>query len=490
MAENKVYNINKTFPIYNEDGTSFHDLVLKKSTVESVVMSLGDKISGDVYYRNNNLVFTMQEFIVYNGVKYVLVNPPTIVREGLVKDNSGLNGMSKYSLVFYHPMYMLSNFPFTDIAVTDDEENYLAQNKTFSWIGNLYDFTAKINANLKETEWLVEFNDTSISAEALQRASELSDVLSFDKQFVSDALKTAYDTWEIPFTITSIDRDVEVEGQLVHKAFLIEFGLPSGEILDDNGSPFVFRFGQGVGLKNNSRTPKNNKIVTRIVGYGSERNVPFGYPQIVWDGDVNDQRLQYPLYKGIVNGQWVNLIKHPFTRKTLMPSVYVDCVNKKVNPEADGYDSTIEIVDYYDADGSYANPINLNAPSVEIHQFEDIYPRLKEKRIVEAYPINTNSTNGKVVVTPTIANFIGEPSTQSREAIGVLYPAKERATNQNEKDAIQALIDWLAWVDANYSTLPYQTSYYDNNTGGSYTYNCVVQRKGTGYNGIWVVEYT
>ena len=53
--------------------------------------------------------------------------------------------------------------------------------------------------------------------------------------------------------------------------------------------------GQGVGLKNNSRTPRNNKIVTRISGYGSENNIPFGYPQIRWYGD---SRWDYTEYEG------------------------------------------------------------------------------------------------------------------------------------------------------------------------------------------------
>ena len=87
---------NITFPIYNADGTPFHDLVLHKSVVDSVVMSLGDKITGDVYYKDNTLPVTMSEYIEYKRnedsdvVRYVLVNPPTIIREGMASDNSEL----------------------------------------------------------------------------------------------------------------------------------------------------------------------------------------------------------------------------------------------------------------------------------------------------------------------------------------------------------------------------------------------------------------
>ena len=390
---------NITFDIYNADGTSFNGLVLHKSTWESVVMSLGDKITGDVYYPTNALVVTMQEYIVYKGVKYSLVNPPTIVREGMVSDNSELKGMTKYSFTFYHPMYMLANFPFSDVAVSSDQQRYLSENKTFYWIGNLVDYVAKLNKNLEGTEWCVEIGTTVPSEER----TKLSDVLTFDKLD----------------TISSSD-----ERYAQGKRFLVHFGLPSEEILVENEQhelvPYVFRFGQGVGLKNNSRTPRNNKIVTRISGYGSENNIPYGYPQIPWTGDQSwdftinndsDDPHSYPIYDGIMNGQPVRLIKHPFTRSTLMPSIYSDTVNRKVNPYATDYDPTIELKDYYDADNTYENPINQLSPSYEIHEFEKIKPELGEKFItgVAAY----NEKDQEAITLAAFLNILDEYYTES-----------------------------------------------------------------------------
>lgn len=400
------YNIE--FPIYKEDD-SLSGLVLHKSVVDSVVMSLGDKITGDVYV-DGDIDLTMREYILYKDIKYTLVNPPTKVREGMVSDNSDLRGMTKYSFEFYHPMYQLSNMPFTDVAVSDDEKQYKSQDKTFSWVGYLADYVAKLNKNLQYSEWVVILND-NVSEDKL---AKMSDVMSFDKNTIADALKTCYDTWEVPFVIDQLhaneyhdedDNDYYAQG----KRFVILFGLPSNEILDTNEQPFVFKFGQGVGLKNNSATSKNNKIITRIAGYGSEDNIPYGYPQIVWEGDqsweytINNrsgmqdvvidgetiQAMSYPIYDGIVGGRYVKLIKHPFTRTHLMPSIYAIRVNKKVNPLADGYNPNIEIIDYYDADNdSFANQINPLAPSFEIHEFPDVKPELGEARIVDAYPYN------------------------------------------------------------------------------------------------------
>ena len=167
MAQNSL-GLNMTFPIKQEDGTSFHDLILYKATSDSVVMSLGDKITGDVYYKDNTLDVTMSEYIEYKAnpddeneepIHYILVNPPTIVREGMVSDNSELKGMTKYSFEFYHPMYQLGNFPFTDVATTSDEEKYLSENKSFSWIGKPQDFIDKLNKNLQGTVWHVRKSD-------------------------------------------------------------------------------------------------------------------------------------------------------------------------------------------------------------------------------------------------------------------------------------------------------------------------------------------
>lgn len=414
---------NQFFEIKNGDGSSFHNLVLRKSAVESIVMSLGDKISGDVYYKDNTLSVTMHEYITYNGVNYMLVNPPTIVKEGVVSDNSELKGMTKYSFVFYHPMCLLSNFPFTDVAVTSDETRYLSESKVFSWIGKPADFVAKMNKNLVGTEWTVELS----SRFPQDKLNELSDVIPFDNATIADACKTFYDTWGVPYVV---DKVASTEtSYAAGKRFKLVMGLPSNEIYENaqaeqQNTPFVFQMGQGVGLKNNSRTPRNNKIITRISGYGSENNIPYGYPQVRWYGTAGqaftygdhagvynnvtiegvhfDKIISYPIYKGILDGEYVELIKHPFTRTHLMPSVYRTTLFNKISfYDAAGeantdYDPDITLVDYYDAVYSaqypYPNTINLQAPSYESHEFEDEKPELGEAHIISATPLNNDLT--------------------------------------------------------------------------------------------------
>lgn len=328
--------VNPILNIYNEDGTPFHDISLRKHTFSTIVMSLNDKIEGEFYYKDNSLSFTLQEYVEYKGIKYILKNPPVVVRKGMTSENSEAKGMTKYSCTFYHEMIELYNIPFTDIAIDSGEVSYRSEKRDFSWIGTLSMFVSKINACLRGTKWTCKLQPGFVDD------NTLSKVLPFSNQFISDVCKTAYETWKVPFVVDGYE---------------ILFGKPSNEILDDENQPFIFKFGQGVGLKNNDCTPKNNKVITRIAGYGSEQNIPYGYP--------------------IIKDNAGNIIDHPYTRTTLMPSVYVDTVRRKVKFDAPDYAPNIALVDYYDADSSYQTPINPLAPVFHIQAFEEIKPSIE-----------------------------------------------------------------------------------------------------------------
>lgn len=323
--------VNPILNIYNEDGTPFHDISLRKHTFSTIVMSLNDKIEGEFYYKDNSLSFTLQEYVEYKGIKYILKNPPIVVRKGMTSENSEAKGMTKYSCTFYHEMIELYNIPFTDIAISSSEESYRSEKRTFSWIGTLSMFVQKINSCLVGTKWTCKLQPTFVDD------GTMSDVLSFSNQFISDVCKTAYETWKVPFVVDG---------------YTIWFGKPSKKILDNENKPYIFKFGQGVGLKNNDCTPKNNKVITRIAGYGSNINIPYGYP-IITDADGNR-------------------IEHPYTRDTLMPSVYVEAVRNKVL-----FGSKDPLIDYYDADSSYPTPINPLAPVFHIQEFPSIRPTIE-----------------------------------------------------------------------------------------------------------------
>ena len=111
----------------------------------------------------------------------------------------------------------------------------------------------------------------------------------------------------------------------------------------------TLKFGQGLGLKNNDRIPKNNKVITRIAGRGSDKNLPFRYP--------------------IIKDNKGRVVDHPYYRDHLMPTCYVNAVRSLV---VDGIPT--KIIDYYDAIGAeYPNQIDPDMPLLGIKEF-DIFP--------------------------------------------------------------------------------------------------------------------
>lgn len=317
--------------IKNEDGTAFHDLRLNKFAFTTTVMSLNSKIEGDFYYKDNTLSFTLAEYVEYKGVKYTLKNPPVIVKKGLTADNSELKGMTKYTCTFYHEEIELYNIPFTDVAIDSQEVSYRSEKRTFSWIGTITSLVSKINQCLRGTKWSAELQP------GFADDGTMSEVLSFSNQFISDACKVVYETYKVPFVIDG---------------YKILFGKPSNEILGKDGQPYIFQLGQGVGLKNNDVTPKNNKVITRIAGTGSDQNLPYGYP--------------------IIKNAAGEVINHPYTRDRLMPSVYIRTLRDKLLVS-----SSTQLIDYYDADDTYPTPLNPLAPVFHIQEFNEIKPSIE-----------------------------------------------------------------------------------------------------------------
>ena len=175
MEENIILNI------YNADGTAFNNIKLHKHTFSSIEMSLDNKIEGDFYSPNANLSFTLQEYVIYNGIKYTLKTPPTVINKGLLKDSGESKGMIKYSCTFYSETIELYNIPFTDVAVDTAGKTYKGEDKTFSWIGNLTDLVTKINKNLLGTKWSCALQPSYVED------NTLSEVISFDNQMITDA---------------------------------------------------------------------------------------------------------------------------------------------------------------------------------------------------------------------------------------------------------------------------------------------------------------
>lgn len=328
--------------LYNSDGTPFHGIYLTTFSFTDNVMA-ETFLSGSFKYDGTLLdsEFDKTQYTIYKQNKYYIFDAPTV---SMKYDD----GFVKYDVKFIPEKDLLKNIPFTDEVTEGTENKYFTSGRDVKFFGDIREFIGRLNAVLlknapaegNNTQWTVELQ-ADLKTEAFE--------INLSNVFVTDALKTMYETYNVPYYIEN-------------RKILI--GKPNFKVSK------VFEYGQNRGLCGLTKTPKNNKVVTRITGHGSENNIPFRYP--------------------IIRRKNGEVVEHSYTRPYLMPSIYVDCVNKKVNPDAEGYDPNIRIIDYYDAIGEdYVTQINNEFPSFQIQDFPEIQPTIQDIK----YPLNEDGTD-------------------------------------------------------------------------------------------------
>lgn len=310
------------------NGDPFHDIKIYDFEFNSETMS-GKKITCSFLWKDNTLVSTKKEYVMYNDEKFTMSKAIPIEQKGMLDDNSELKGMVKYTCEFSSEEIILENIYISDLNYDDVVVQTRNGNRNFYFYDNVSKFASFINANLSNTiptlGWTC-VTQTGLPYDILSKLPEKP--IPFNDNTVAEALKSFYDNYKVPFYI---------ENKTIY------LGMPSVFLSK------TLKFGQGLGLKNNDRIPKNNKVITRIAGRGSDKNLPFRYP-IIKD---NEGRV----------------VDHPYYRDHLMPTCYVDAVRALV---VDGIPT--KIIDYYDAVGTeYPNQIDPDMPLLGIKEF-DIFP--------------------------------------------------------------------------------------------------------------------
>lgn len=310
------------------NGDPFHDIKIYDFEFNSETMS-GKKITCSFLWKDNTLVSTKKEYVMYNGEKFTMSKAIPLEQKGMLDDNSELKGMVKYTCEFSSEEIILENIYISDLNYDDVVVQTRNGNRNFYFYDNVSKFASFINANLSNTiptlGWTC-VTQTGLPYDILSKLPEKP--IPFNDNTVAEALKSFYDNYKVPFYI---------ENKTIY------LGMPSVFLSK------TLKFGQGLGLKNNDRIPKNNKVITRIAGRGSDKNLPFRYP-IIKD---NEGRV----------------VDHPYYRDHLMPTCYVNAVRSLV---VDGIPT--KIIDYYDAIGvQYPNQIDPDMPLLGIKEF-DIFP--------------------------------------------------------------------------------------------------------------------
>jgi len=310
------------------NGDPFHDIKIYDFEFNSETMS-GKKITCSFLWKDNTLVSTKKEYVMYNGEKFTMSKAIPLEQKGMLDDNSELKGMVKYTCEFSSEEIILENIYISDLNYDDVVVQTRNGNRNFYFYDNVSKFASFINANLSNTiptlGWTC-VTQTGLPYDILSKLPEKP--IPFNDNTVAEALKSFYDNYKVPFYI---------ENKTIY------LGMPSVFLSK------TLKFGQGLGLKNNDRIPKNNKVITRIAGRGSDKNLPFRYP--------------------IIKDNEGKVVDHPYYRDHLMPTCYVNAVRSLV---VDGIPT--KIIDYYDADSvQYPNQIDPDMPLLGIKEF-DIFP--------------------------------------------------------------------------------------------------------------------
>lgn len=197
------------------------------------------------------------EFVIFRGEKYFITKTPNSS-----KDNQ--DARYKHTITFTSERSILSTTYFYDTVNKETDHigianKYCSNSSNVFFVGTISEFIPRLNASLKYSniDYNVVLDVDDISEERLNSSKEFSceNITNFE------ALKQAFETWDIPFYFI---------GKECH------FGYFDKSLdLTDRGA---ISYGCKNELLSIQRTNSSDKIITRATGLGSSENIPFYYP--------------------------------------------------------------------------------------------------------------------------------------------------------------------------------------------------------------------
>ena len=265
--------MDKELKIYTEkdDGTRVNFPDEQSETTLSIVdfsytgsrMEIPSLSASVKYQRCLDSDWNYSQFIEFRGEKYWVSKIPSSS-----KDNT--DHRYKHDISFYSERSVLQNIYFYDIVdATMEEGAYHSNSANVLFYGTLDEFVSRMNHSLQYSgiDYTIHIDEDAPSTESKE--------FSCENIFVFDALKQAFETWDIPFYF---------KGKECH------FGYFSYEIDKE-----PLQYGVNNSLLKIERTNANTRIVTRATGVGSTENIPFYYPNdsekgnFTFETDIEDE---------------------------------------------------------------------------------------------------------------------------------------------------------------------------------------------------------
>lgn len=247
--------------VKNSSGTTICELHKLKYTGAF----MGEETVTSTIYSPTPIVFSPFDYIVYRGNTYSLDYLATVEKVA----RSGSYGHAfAYDLTFYSYKYELERCLFRDY-VDGFNQNSLKypQPYTVAFTGTVSYLVNRIKYCMDklytgDKAWTFVMPDSYIDPDDPNEAGKKIDLMtvekniSIDKQNCWNALAKVYSEYSIPYTITGRTVTLGTTANMSH----------------------VFSYGKGNGLYSIKRTASSDEgIVTRLIPYGSDRNVTGSY---------------------------------------------------------------------------------------------------------------------------------------------------------------------------------------------------------------------
>lgn len=262
--------------IYHKDGTILKDANGNNIDIRSLEYS--DAWMGECYltvtFRHETpIVFMMGDYIIYRNEKFVLNYEPG--KDKKARFNTCGDGFVYDSVKFNSLQNELSDAEFLDVVLNDNELHYTALPKFQFYVETLDDLLDRIQANLNEQigagKWKIFSRNKGRSEQRGCTADEWNEAygegtnnniidsasITADTMTCWDALALVNSKWNVNFIVRGRNVYVGTAGVTTEH---------------------MFEYGRGKGLYEiEQNADSDQKVITRLRAYGSEKNLPSHY---------------------------------------------------------------------------------------------------------------------------------------------------------------------------------------------------------------------
>ena len=270
--------------LYHKDGTPLRDANGKEISVHSLTYDgewMGE-CSVSVSIENEAPIdFSIGDYLIYRNERFELNYDPGKIKQGR---KNALGDSFKYSDIKLNSLSdELARAEFLDVVLNDEAQlHYTALPDFVFYVGSLDDLLDRLQANMNE-----QFGDKAwkfYSRNWKRSQTRGCEAARWEEIYGGDTTQedTGVADTEIDSTSISVQNQTVWEGLvLVNSQFDVNFITRNREVFVDTSGLLMqstFKYGAAFGLVEiNQDAESDQKIVTRMRAYGSEKNLPNRY---------------------------------------------------------------------------------------------------------------------------------------------------------------------------------------------------------------------